>query len=231
MAALTLLCVDDDALLLDYLTFQLQAWGRQGAVLLKAGNGAEALQQGRRQRIDVAILDLGLPDMDGFAVAEELVKSCPRCRILLVSGCFTEATAARLLHCGAHGCLVKTRTQRQELDRALHTLLSGGTYFAPEVMALVSETRQAADHFTKILSDREIELLPLFGYGWDHERIARHARIATATVRTHLQNILGKLGLHSREDLMRWAIKRGLADFRYEPADLSDGGVHEEKER
>ncbi|MSU47065.1 MAG: response regulator transcription factor [Lacunisphaera sp.] len=73
------------------------------------------------------------------------------------------------------------------------------------------------DYFLKILSPREIELLPLFGYGWANEKIAHYTRLSPATVRTHHQNILGKLNLHGREELMRWAIKKGFVDFRYEP--------------
>ncbi len=176
----------------------------------------------------MAIVDLGLPDMDGFAVEAELAKNNPGCRVLLVSGCFTEASATRLMQSGAQGCLVKTRTQRGDLDRAVQALLAGRTFFTPEVIDLVTQARQSADHYAKILSDRELELLPYFGYGWEHERIARQVQITAATVRTHLQHILSKLGLHSREELMRWAIKRGLADFRYEPAEPGHGGVHEQ---
>jgi two-component system response regulator NreC len=65
-----------------------------------------------------------------------------------------------------------------------------------------------------------VDLLPLFGYGWSNERISQHTGLTVATVRTHHQHILGKLGLHSREELMRWATKKGFVDYTYEPCEL-----------
>ncbi len=102
-------------------------------------------------------------------------------------------------------------------------LAAGRRYFPGEIQAALARARHQPDHFSKLLSDRELELLPLLGYGWTNEKIAARMGLSSATVRTHHQNILMKLGLHGREELMRWAIKRGFSDFRYEPRETPPG--------
>jgi len=213
----TILCVDDDALLLDFLAFQLETATGSQAKVHKAPSGDAALLLARHHELDLAILDLCLPDMDGLSLAVELAGIRPHCRLLLLSGNLTENHANRLLHSNVHGCLLKSQAHSGELVLALQELLEGRTYFPLEVLALLAGARREPSHFSKILSDRETELLPYFGYGWNHGQIARHLRISPATVRTHLQHILAKLDLHCREELMRWSIKKGFVDFRHEP--------------
>jgi two-component system response regulator NreC len=222
-APATLLCVDDDSLLLDFLGFQLEMADGLQAVVLKATSGAAALALARRHELDLAIIDLCLPDLDGLSLAVELAALQPHCRRLLLSGNLTENHANRLLHSNVHGCLLKSQAHSGELVLALQELLEGRTYFPLEVLALLAGARREPGHFSKILSDRETELLPYFGYGWSNDQIARHVRISPATVRTHLQHILSKLDLHCREELMRWSIKKGFVDFRHEPAARPSG--------
>jgi DNA-binding NarL/FixJ family response regulator len=228
MLPCTILCIDDDTLLLDFLVFQLEEIAPASTLIFKATTGLEGLQYARRHKLDLVILDLGLPDMSGFSVAAALSTMGRSCRVLLVSGNLTEIAASRLLGSQIHGCLLKSSAHGPELKQALQELAAGRTYFPDDVLAVVAHARKEPDHFSKILSDREIELLPYFGYGWPNDRIARYTRISPATVRTHHQNILVKLKLHGREELMRWAMKKGFVDFRYEPEDAPSDALHED---
>jgi len=227
MQPCTILCVDDDVLLLDFLILQLEAITPPRTVIFKATGGVEGLRCVRSQRLDLVILDLGLPDVSGFSVAAELARINPVCRVLLLSGNLTEIAASRLLSSHVHGCLLKSSAHGSELKHALQELVAGRGYFPGDVLAAVASARTEPDHFSKILSDREIELLPYFGYGWPNDRIALYTRITPATVRTHHQNVLTKLNLHSREELMRWAMKKGFVDFRYEPEESPPDALHE----
>ena len=101
----TILCVDDDSLLLDFLGFQLEQAAGLQAMALKASTGAAALLLARRHALDLAIVDLCLPDIDGLSLAVELAGLQPHCRLLLLSGNLTENHANRLLHSNVHGCL------------------------------------------------------------------------------------------------------------------------------
>ncbi|AOS43610.1 Response regulator protein VraR [Lacunisphaera limnophila] len=226
-----ILCIDDDTLLLDFLVAQVELIMPAGTTILRATTGAEGLDCALKFRPDLAIIDLGLPDMSGFTVAMELAATTEACRILMVSGNLTETAASRMLHSRVQGCLLKSSARGIELVHALRELAAGRAYFSGEVLAAVAAARQEPGHFSKILSDRETELMPYFGFGWSHDRIAQYTRITPATVRTHHQHILEKLGLHSREELMRWAMKKGFVDFRYEPAEPWSNGVHEGGDR
>ena len=155
--------------------------------------------------------------MSGFSVAAELATLCPPPRVLVVTASAPDMILSRLMSSHIHGLLLKSSAHHTELKLALQVMLMGRTYFQGPVLAVMARARREPDYFLKILSPREIELLPLFGYGWPNEKIAHYTRLSPATVRTHHQNILGKLNLHGREELMRWAIKKGFVDFRYEP--------------
>jgi DNA-binding NarL/FixJ family response regulator len=211
--------MEDDALLLDFLLFKLEQVVPRPAAIVGARNGQAGLQLAREQKPDVVILELRLPDMNGFQVAAELAGLRPAPRVLVLTSAAPDIVLSRVPHSPIHGFLLKSSAHDTELALALKELLSGRTYFQPAVLNAIASTRRQPDHFSKILSLRELELVPLFGFGWTHERIARHAGLSPATVRTHHQNILAKLNLHGREELMRWAIKKGFTDFRYEPGE------------
>jgi two-component system response regulator NreC len=212
-----ILGVEDDALLLDFLVLRLGRVMPSGTVIEQASTGAHALRLARERRPDLVILDLGLPDMSGFQVAAELAALRPAPRVLILTSSTPDNVLNRIPGSPIHGLLLKSSTRDDELARALKEIWSGRTYFQPPVLAAIAAARSQPDHFSKILSDREVELLPLFGFGWVNEKIGHHSQLSPATVRTHLQNILLKLNLHSREELMTWAMKKGFVDFRYEP--------------
>jgi two-component system, NarL family, response regulator NreC len=227
MQAPVILCIDDDTLLLDFLIAQVEQIMPVGTKVLRATTGREGLKHAQENHPDLAIVDLGLPDMSGFSVAMEMAVVSEACRILIISGNLTEIAASRMIHSRVHGCLLKLSARGSELVHALQEIRSGRTYFSKDVLVVIARARQEAGHFSKILSDRETELMPYFGYGWSNDRIAHYVRISPATVRTHHQRVLEKLGLHGREELMRWAMKKGFVDFRYEPAEPRSNGVHE----
>ncbi len=227
MSSPTILCIEDDALLLDFLVVKLGQVMPGPAVVVGARSGLAGLQLAREQKPDVVILELRLPDMSGFQVAAELAGLRPAPRVLVLTSAAPDIVLSRVSLSPIHGFLLKSSAHDTELALALKELLFGRTYFQPAVLTAIAHTRRQPDHFSKILSSRELELVPLFGFGWTHDRIARHAGLSPATVRTHHQNILAKLNLHGREELMRWAIKKGFTDFRYEPGEAGSGRLEE----
>ena len=214
-------------MLLDFLVLKLQQVVPRPAVIVGARSGRVGLQVAREQKPDVVILELRLPDMNGFQVAAELAGLRPAPRVLVLTSAAPDIVLSQVALSPIHGFLLKSSAHDTELALALKELLFGRTYFQPAVLIAIAHTRRQPDHFSKILSSRELELVPLFGFGWTHERVARHAGLSPATVRTHHQNILAKLNLHGREELMRWAIKKGFTDFRYEPGEAALGCLEE----
>lgn len=217
MTSVKIQFIEDDHLLRDLLAIRLEALRTPPVVVLKSGDGRTGLDLAREQSPDLVLLDLRLPDMSGLQVAQALAVLRPAPRVLVLTATATEAVLNRVLYCPVHGFVLKTSGNADELVLAVQKLLAGETYFSRQVLAAMSAARAQPEHFSKILSTREVDLLPFFGYGWVNERISRHTGLSVATVRTHHQHILGKLGLHSREELMRWAMKKGFVDFSYEP--------------
>jgi len=223
MPSVKIQCIEDDCLLRDLLAIRLEEVAQPRVDVLRAQDGKSGLQLARQEKPDLVVLDLKLPDMPGLEVARELSGLRPSPRVLVLTATVSEAVLNRVLYSPVHGCILKTSGDAAELLVAVRKLLSGETYFSRPVLAAMTEARKHPDHFSKILSAREVDLLPLFGYGWLNERISQHTGLTVATVRTHHQHILNKLGLHSREELMRWAMKKGFVDYSYEPCEIPAG--------
>lgn len=223
MQSVKIQCIEDDRLLRDLLAIQLEEVAEPKVDVIKAGDGKSGLRLAREQMPDLVVLDLKLPDMPGLQVAMELSGLRPPPRVLILTATASEAVLNRVLYSPVHGFVLKSSGDAAELLLAVRKLLSGETYFSRSVLAAMNEARKHPDHFSKVLSAREVDLVPLFGYGWLNERISQYTGLTIATVRTHHQNILGKLGLHSREELMRWAMKKGFVDYSYEPGELAAG--------
>jgi two-component system response regulator NreC len=192
-----------------------------GVDVQQAADGHTGLQLAKVLKPALVILDLGLPDVSGFDIAKQLGEIRPPPKVLAISGNVTESVLNRVPYSPIHGFILKSAAQKDEFVIAVRELLGGGTYVPAHVNATISRARSHPEHYSKILSQREIDLLALLGYGWNNERIAQHVGLSTTTVRTHRQHILNRLGLHSTEELMRWAQKKGFSDYRYEPGVLA----------
>jgi len=206
---LTVIHVEDDPLWSDLVAGILSPlpFIRHFAVFRSATEGLAAAQ---RLRPDCALVDLNLPQLDGFELAELLVRQSPTTRILLVSVRSDDATLARLNLPHLGGLVWKSTSLAEQLPRALVEVTAGRKYFAPEVRESVRRLRADSQAFFKILSDREIGLLPLFGLGLSDREIADRTELSPLTIKSHRQHIMAKVGLHRSAELIHWAIQRGF---------------------
>jgi DNA-binding NarL/FixJ family response regulator len=218
----TILCIDDDSLLREYLVLQVDQITGGRSHILEAGDGRSGLRLAREHLPVLVILDLLLPDMHGLAVAAGLSVLHPPPKVLLVTSSATEATLSRIPYAPVHGFVLKTSGHRADLEAAIRKLLAGQTYFPTHILARIDAASSKPDHFSKILSAREIELLSFFGYGWSDEAIAEHIGLNSGAVAAFQQDLLTKLGLRSDRELMRWAQKQGFSDYAFEPRRLVD---------
>lgn len=221
MGRQVILCIEDDVLLRGYLVAQLEQLVARGVDVQEAADGHTGLQMARVMKPALVVLDLGLPDISGLDLAKQLCEIRPPPKVLAISGNVTESWLNRIPYSPIQGFILKSAAQKDEFVVAVRELLGGGTYFPPHVNSTISQARSNPNHYSKILSQREIDLLALLGYGWNNDRIAQYVGLSTTTIRTHRQHILNRLGLHSTEELMRWAQKKGFSDYRYEPRALA----------
>ncbi|MET8475003.1 response regulator transcription factor [Streptomyces sp. NPDC006422] len=192
-------------------------------VVATAGDGEQAVRRARAAGPDVLVLDLNLPAKPGVQVCKELVGADPRLRVLVLSASGEHADVLEAVKSGATGYLLKSASTAELIDAVGRTAV-GDPVFTPGLAGLVlGEYRRLASDPAPAgdteesgaapqLTDRETEVLRLVAKGLSYKQIAERLVISHRTVQNHVQNTLGKLQLHNRVELVRYAIERGLDD-------------------
>ncbi|MFD8802797.1 response regulator [Streptomyces atroolivaceus] len=217
--AIKVMVVDDHPMWRDAVARDLADSGFD--VVATAGDGPGAVRRARAAGPDVLVLDLNLPGMPGVQVCKELVGSHPGLRVLVLSASGEHADVLEAVKSGATGYLLKSAST-QELTEAVRATAAGDPVFTPGLAGLVlgeyrrlaSDPAPAAPDRPKVpqLTDRETEVLRLVAKGLSYKQIAERLVISHRTVQNHVQNTLGKLQLHNRVELVRYAIEAGLDD-------------------
>ncbi|MEV0965318.1 MULTISPECIES: response regulator transcription factor [unclassified Streptomyces] len=212
--------VDDHPMWRDAVARDLAAAGYE--VVATAGDGPQAVRRARAAAPDVLVLDLNLPGMPGVRVCRELVGADAALRVLVLSASGEHADVLEAVKSGATGYLLKSASTEELVD-AVRRTAAGDPVFTPGLAGLVlgeyrrlaSEPAPAAgpgDPSAPKLTERETEVLRLVAKGLSYKQIAERLVISHRTVQNHVQNTLGKLQLHNRVELVRYAIERGLDD-------------------
>jgi len=171
---------------------------------------AAALARAPVLQPDVVLLDVVLPDGDGLAVARTLGEQKTPPRIILLSVRRDDVVLQAASSGPIAALLWKTGDVLNKLPEAIRTVAAGNKYYPPEVREALRKFRADPQAYFKILSDRELELLPRFGEGLSDEEVAKFFGLSIHTVKSHRQSILTKLDLHSTARLIHWAIMRGF---------------------
>lgn len=179
-------------------------------VIGEAEKGVAAIEMAHRLEPDLVILDLGLPDMDGFAVASRILKTLPNTRFLVLTGALDDYTVHRVLKFGFHGFMDKGSSAAIQLRTALESLSAGKTYFSEPFRAAQQSLRSNPHSFEKVLSASEQEILALVGEGLSDEEIGMKIGIAPTTSQTHRRNILQKLSIKGTPKLAAFAVTHGF---------------------
>jgi DNA-binding NarL/FixJ family response regulator len=201
--------VDDHPALRDGVRGDLERSG-VATVVGEAADGDEAIEVVRETAPDVIVMDLDLPTVSGTEAIRAIVQGSPAAKILVLTVSDAERDVLEAVKMGAHGYLLKTSTAEQLVDgvRRVH---EGDAVFTPTLAGLVlTEFRRAAQPEESGLTARENEILRLVAKGYTYGEIAEQLFISRKTVQNHVRNILTKLQLRKRYELMRYAIRRGL---------------------
>ncbi|TXS50896.1 response regulator [Streptomyces sp. t39] len=212
--------VDDHPMWRDAVARDLTAAGME--VVATAGDGAQAVRRAKAVVPEVLVLDLNLPELPGVQVCKELVAALPGLRVLVLSASGEHADVLEAVKSGATGYLLKSAST-EELTDAVRRTAVGDAVFTPGLAGLVlGEYRRLASEpgpasgagrpKAPQLTDRETEVLRLVAKGLSYKQIAERLVISHRTVQNHVQNTLGKLQLHNRVELVRYAIEAGLDD-------------------
>lgn len=187
-------------------------------VIGEAANGEEALRKAHELRPDVVLMDLLMPVMDGITAIGIIRKELPDVEVIALTSVLEDQSVVGAVRAGAIGYLLKD-TQDEELRRAIKAAAQGQVQLSPQAAArLMREMRQP--DAPEPLTDREQEVLVLLARGRANKEIARDLQIGEKTVKTHVSNILSKLGVQSRTQAALYAVRQGLV-----PADQLSEGV------
>lgn len=182
-------------------------------VVAEAADGTEVTRLAREADFDLLVLDLSMPGRSGMELIKWVKAQRPKVRILVLSMHQETQYAVRAIKAGASGYLTK-ESATTELAQALRQIAAGGAYVSAEVAQQLAlgamPGHQAAPH--EALSAREFEVFRQLVEGISVTEIAQRLNLSVKTVSTHKSNLMHKLDLHNASELVRYAIKHGLAD-------------------
>lgn len=176
-------------------------------VVAEASTGAEAIEMFRRHRPDVTIMDIQLPVMSGIEAIGKIQSEFPGARIVVLTTYSGDVQAARAVSVGARGYILKAQVNQELLEtiRAVHA----GKLRIPQEIAVQIVEHAADDALTR----REIDVLRLIAAGNGNKQIADQLSVGEGTVKSHVNNILSKLGAHDRTHAVTIGLARGIIDL------------------
>jgi DNA-binding NarL/FixJ family response regulator len=187
---------------------------RQGdmSVVAEADDGVDALELTQAERPDVAVLDVSMPRMTGLQAAREIRAYSPDTRVLLLSMHDEERYFFEGLEAGAAGYVLKRAADTDLID-ALRTVAEGRTFLSGDAQELLMrEWREGRAEPDDPLTPRELEVVKLIAEAYTNRQIAETLKLSEKTVESHRANVLSKLGMRDRVELVRYAIRRGLVE-------------------
>jgi two-component system response regulator NreC len=185
----------------------------------EADNGLKAVEMTKTLHPDVVIMDISMPDLDGFEATRRIVQTSPQTRVLVLTMYDSEEHFFEILKAGAVGYVPK-KAAPTDLIAALRSVHAGGVFIYPTVArSLVNDFLRRADGAQEQeslggLSDRERQVLRMIAEGVSNREIAEALVLSVKTVERHRANIMEKLGLHNRTALVKYAIRKGLVDIK-----------------
>jgi DNA-binding NarL/FixJ family response regulator len=162
---------------------------------------------------DVAVLDVSMPELNGLQATEQIMRCCPQVRVLTLTRHTDDGYLQKLLKAGASGYVLK-QSPSSVLLTAIRAVASGQTYLDPAVTGKVVDTYVARSAARGVPahsepSEREQEVLRLIAWGHSNKEIAAQLSLSVKTVEAHKANAMSKLRMHSRIDIVRYAILQG----------------------
>ncbi|MFI8576188.1 response regulator [Rossellomorea aquimaris] len=181
-------------------------------VVGEASDGKEGVQLALELRPDIILMDLVMKEMDGIQATKEIIKEWPDAKIIIVTSFLDDDKVYPALEAGAVSYMLKT-SKASEIAEAVRKTYNGQSILEPEVTGkMMTRMRQkTVSHPHEELTNRELEILLLMTQGKTNQEIADELFIALKTVKTHVSNILSKLGVQDRTQAVIYAFKHDLA--------------------
>ncbi len=214
MAEIRVLIADDHTLFRESLRSLLKM-AENIEVVGEAGDGVEAVSKAIQLKPDVVLMDIAMPNVNGLQATRQIKREVPSVKVLVLTMYETEQYILEMLRCGASGYILK-RASTRDLIPAIQAVSQGEVYLYPSVTKKVLDRyleqiktgEKAYDR--ERLTERELDIISLIAEGKTNREIAKFLSISIHTVQTHRLNLMKKLDIHNRTELVRYAIREGL---------------------
>lgn len=182
-------------------------------VVGEADNGESAVALAQELQPDVVLMDVSMPELNGYKATMRLKRVCPEINVLALTRHTDEGYLHQLFEAGASGYVLK-KSASAMLIEAIRAVVEGGTFIDPKVaekvvVGYVNRQTMRGESFGNDLSAREIEILRLIALGYSSKEIGARFRISHKTVEVHKTNAMKKMGMSSRIDIVRYALLQG----------------------
>jgi two-component system, NarL family, response regulator NreC len=211
-----ILLADDHTILRAGLKMMLNAQPDM-EVIGEAHDGRQAILEAQRLLPDIVLMDITMPDMNGIEATKQIKKLQPEIKVLMLTMHENDEYVFQALRAGASGYMLKEAADT-DLISALRIIQSGQFYLSPAAQSVMVgdylqrvRSGEEKDSYSS-LTEREREILKLVAEGYTNNQIAERLIISPKTVDTHRTHIMDKLNLHSRAELVKYAIRRGLLE-------------------
>ena len=185
------------------------------AVVAEAADGRQAVETAAAVSPDVAVIDIGMPNLNGIEAARRITEKRPETAVVILSMHADESYVLRALKSGARGYLLKDSLE-EDLINAIRAVHDGKAFFSPEISKMLAEDymrqmrQRGVEDSYELLTPREREILQMLGEGNSNKEVATKLNLSLHTVETHRGNLLEKLNLHSTAELILYAVRKGI---------------------
>ena len=185
------------------------------SVVGEASDGREAVSLAKTLKPEVAVMDIGMPNLNGIEAGHQMTQENPELAIVIVSMHSDESYVLRALKAGARGYLLKDSAEA-DLIKAVHVVYAGKSFFSPAVSKVLLDDyvrklrRSGTEDAYDLLTPREREILQLIAEGKSNKDVANLLNLSVYTVESHRSNLMEKLNLRGLPELILYAVRRGI---------------------
>lgn len=218
MGKIKILIVDDHSILREGIRVLLEGCGGM-EVVGEAADGKEAIEKSRKLEPDLVLMDIAMPGLGGLEAMLEIRKTCPKTRVLVLTQYDNKEYIYRFLKAGASGYVLK-KAVSGELISAIRAVHRGSSFLSPDVAPAVIEgylqkkDKELEEDPYESLTYREKQVLKLIAEGHTNKQIADMLYMSVKTVMGHRTHVMEKLNIHSRTELVKFAIQKGLIELK-----------------
>ena len=210
-----IILADDHALVREGVRMMLESSQKEFEVVAECSNGQELLECVKKYKADVYVVDLSMPVLNGVEAIAKLHKIDPQAKVLVLSMYDDRVSVEKALKAGARGYVVKV-SSADELLEAVREVAAGRFYFGGKISKFLVQgflEKDTPRKQTSRLTPKEKAILQLIAEGYSSKQIAKHFTLSLNTIHVHRNNIMRKLGIHKQAELVRYALKEGIAQL------------------